>query len=61
MFDWAFEAVGIARVIAGTAPGNVGSQRVLERAGFEREGYQRARLPGPGGSRIDDVLFALVR
>ena len=58
---WAFDLVGIARVIAGTAPDNVGSQRVLERAGFVREGYQHARLPGPDHTRIDDVLFALVR
>ena len=58
---WAFDLVDIARVIAGTAPDNVGSQRVLERAGFVREGYQRARLPGPDRTRIDDVLFARVR
>jgi RimJ/RimL family protein N-acetyltransferase len=57
---WAFEQVGIARLIAGTAPDNVGSQRVLERAGFRREGYQRDRLPGPDGTRIDDLLYALL-
>jgi RimJ/RimL family protein N-acetyltransferase len=56
---WAFEA-GIARLIAGTAPDNTGSQRVLERAGFVREGYQRRRLPGVAGTRIDDVLYALL-
>jgi RimJ/RimL family protein N-acetyltransferase len=56
--QWGFEAVGVARVVAGTAPGNIGSQRVLERAGFIREGYQRARLPGPDGTRIDDLLYA---
>jgi RimJ/RimL family protein N-acetyltransferase len=58
--QWAFERVGIARLIAGTAPENIGSQRVLERAGFLREGYQRSRLPGPDGTRIDDVLYALL-
>jgi RimJ/RimL family protein N-acetyltransferase len=57
---WAFREVGIARLIAGTAPENVGSQRVLERAGFTREAYQRSRLPGPDGTRIDDILFALL-
>jgi RimJ/RimL family protein N-acetyltransferase len=56
--QWGFDAVGVARVVAGTAPDNVGSQRVLERAGFIREGYQRARLPGPDGTRIDDLLYA---
>jgi RimJ/RimL family protein N-acetyltransferase len=33
---------------------------VLERAGFEREGYQRSRLPGPDDTRIDDILYALL-
>ena len=59
--DWAIDHAGIARVIAGTAPDNLGSQRSLERAGFVREGYERSRLPGrDGGPRIDDVVFALL-
>ncbi len=57
---WAFAHAGLLRVIAGTAPENVASQRVLERAGFQREGYQHSRLPGPAGTRIDDVLYALL-
>jgi RimJ/RimL family protein N-acetyltransferase len=57
---WAFEQTAIARLIAGTAPENVGSQRVLERAGFVREGYLRSRLPGVGGTRIDDILYSLL-
>lgn len=56
---WAFAETGIARLVAGTLPDNVRSQRVLEKAGFRREGYQRSRIPGQGG-RVDDVLFALV-
>jgi RimJ/RimL family protein N-acetyltransferase len=55
---WAFDHVRIARLIAGTAPDNLASQKVLERAGFRREGYQRARLPGPDGTRVDDILYA---
>lgn len=57
---WAFQEAGVARLIAGTAPDNVNSQRVLERAGFRREGYQRSRLPGPSGTRLDDVLYAIL-
>jgi RimJ/RimL family protein N-acetyltransferase len=57
---WAFTSVGIARLVAGTMPSNVGSQRVLEKVGFRREGLQLSRLPGAGGGRIDDVLFALL-
>lgn len=58
---WAFDQVGIPRLISGTAPDNLGSQTVLERAGFQREGYQRARLPGPNGTRVDDILYARLR
>ncbi|GAA2523755.1 GNAT family N-acetyltransferase [Pilimelia columellifera] len=56
---WAF-SVGIARLVAGARPDNLASQRALERAGFQREGYARARLPGPSGVRIDDVSYALL-
>ena len=57
---WAFGHTGIGRLIAGTNPTNVGSQRVLGRAGFRNEGYQRGRLPGLHGGRVDDVLFGLL-
>ncbi|HEX8632193.1 MAG TPA: GNAT family protein, partial [Catenuloplanes sp.] len=57
---WAFAETGIARLAAGTLPTNVASQRVLEKAGFQREGYLRSRLPWMAGQRVDDVLFALV-
>jgi RimJ/RimL family protein N-acetyltransferase len=57
---WAFEHTGIVRLIAGTAPGNLASQRVLASAGFRQEGYQRSRLPGVNGARIDDLLFAVL-
>lgn len=57
---WLFEA-GFARLIAGTAPDNAASQRVLQRAGFRNEGYGRSVLPGPPGQpRVDDVMFALL-
>jgi RimJ/RimL family protein N-acetyltransferase len=58
---WALERVGVARLVAGTAPGNRASQEVLLAAGFRQEGYQRSRLPGPGGTRLDSLLFALPR
>jgi RimJ/RimL family protein N-acetyltransferase len=57
---WAFAETGIARLIAGTLPTNTGSQRVLEKAGFTREAYLRSRLPGPAGTRTDDVQFVLL-
>ncbi|MEU8385995.1 GNAT family N-acetyltransferase, partial [Streptosporangium sp. NPDC048865] len=55
LVGWAFEHTSLARIIAGTSPGNVASQRVLERAGFTREALLRGLLPGPDGSRLDDV------
>jgi RimJ/RimL family protein N-acetyltransferase len=57
---WAFAETGIARLVAGALPTNLGSQRVLEKAGFEREAYLRARLPGENGKRNDDVQYALL-
>ncbi|SCG67260.1 GNAT family N-acetyltransferase [Micromonospora coxensis] len=59
MAGWAF-GIGFARLWAGTAPENVASQRVLERAGFRPEGLMRGRLPGRGESRTDTLLFALL-
>ncbi len=59
---WAMDRAGIGCLIAGTDPGNSGSQRVLERVGFRREGYQRLRNPGrpdPNGSQADYLLYAL--
>jgi RimJ/RimL family protein N-acetyltransferase len=52
-------ARGIARVEAHVRIGNVPSERVLERAGFEREGVKR-KLLRHGGTRVDATLFAHV-
>ncbi len=57
---WVFAETDVARLIAGAVPTNAGSQRVLEKAGFHREAYLRSRLPGPDGSRSDDVQFVLL-
>ena len=53
------QANGIMRVEAHVRIGNTASERVLERAGFEREGVKR-RLLRHGGERVDATLFALV-
>ena len=57
---WVFAETDVARLIAGAVPSNAGSQRVLEKAGFHREAYLRSRLPGPDGTRTDDVQFVLL-
>jgi RimJ/RimL family protein N-acetyltransferase len=55
---WAF-AIGVRRLVAGTAPDNLASQRVLEKAGFVREAIERSRFEGPDGTRVDDVTHVL--
>ncbi|HKE64222.1 MAG TPA: GNAT family protein [Micromonosporaceae bacterium] len=58
--DWAFDTAGLARLAAGTAPDNIASQRTLERAGFQREGYERGRLPSAGSTRVDNIPWAML-
>jgi RimJ/RimL family protein N-acetyltransferase len=52
-------SLGIARVAAYVNVGNDASHRVLERAGFTREGVVRS-LPKPDGRRVDKTLFSLL-
>lgn len=54
--DYAFGDLGLHRVEAGTLPDNFGSQRVLEKNGFERYGLARRFLLIAGEWR-DHVLF----
>jgi RimJ/RimL family protein N-acetyltransferase len=61
LVDWAFANLPLARIIAGTAPDNVASHRVLARAGFVREAYQRDRLPGAADTRVDDIQWVRLR
>jgi RimJ/RimL family protein N-acetyltransferase len=51
--------LGVQRVAAYVNVGNVASERVLERAGFTREGVVRS-LPKPDGRRVDKTLFSLL-
>ncbi|HWT23500.1 MAG TPA: GNAT family protein [Solirubrobacteraceae bacterium] len=52
-------ALGVLRVAAYVNVGNVASDRVLERAGFTREGVVRS-MPVPSGARRDKTLFSLL-
>jgi len=52
-------SLGVERVAAYVNVGNTGSERVLERAGFTREGVVRS-LPKPDGQRVDKTLFSLL-
>lgn len=52
-------SLGVQRVAAYVNVGNRGSERVLERAGFTREGVIRS-LPKPDGRRVDKTIFSLL-
>ncbi|HEX4816144.1 MAG TPA: GNAT family protein [Nonomuraea sp.] len=61
LVDWAFARTSLRRVVAGTDATNAASQRVLERAGFSREGVHREMFPKVGGRWADDVAWARLR
>jgi RimJ/RimL family protein N-acetyltransferase len=56
---WAVTDAGLARVEALVVPGNVASQRVLEKAGFRREGHLRSYLVFATG-RADALIYSLL-
>jgi RimJ/RimL family protein N-acetyltransferase len=57
---WAFQQFDLARIYANVFVFNVGSARVLEKAGFLREGLLR-RAVIKQGEVIDEWLYAQVR
>ena len=57
---WAFDELGIERIELRVHAGNVASRRVAERAGFTREGVERASRAWPDGTRFDSILFSLI-
>jgi RimJ/RimL family protein N-acetyltransferase len=56
---WAFEDLGLERIVVTCAPDNLASQRVAERCGFSREGVLRSHMPFKGGRR-DTVVFSVL-
>jgi RimJ/RimL family protein N-acetyltransferase len=57
--DWLLTEGGVARLEAFIEPWNVGSIRVAERAGFEKEGLMKSFAP-LNGQRRDTYLFARI-
>jgi RimJ/RimL family protein N-acetyltransferase len=57
---WAFDELGVQRLELTTAPENVASQRVAERAGFTREGVLRGLQATKNSGRRDSVMFSLL-
>lgn len=58
--EWAFEQYQLTRIFALAFAYNTASMRVLEKAGFEREGVLR-RSAIKNGLVLDQVLYAKVR
>lgn len=57
---WTIEELGLGRIELATDPDNLASQRVAEKAGFQREGVLRSMLPTREGPRRDGVMFSLL-
>lgn len=55
---WAFQEIGLKKIIAGAHLDNLGSQKALVRAGFNPEATLRSHAVAPDGSRTDVILFA---
>jgi RimJ/RimL family protein N-acetyltransferase len=58
--EWAFSEYKLTRVFALVFSHNVASMRVLEKAGFEREGLLR-RSAVKNGVILDQVIYAKIR
>jgi RimJ/RimL family protein N-acetyltransferase len=57
---WALTEGGVERLELLTNPDNLASQRVAEKAGFQREGLLRSRMRRRDGQRSDSVIFSLL-
>jgi RimJ/RimL family protein N-acetyltransferase len=57
---YAIDELRLERLELITDPDNRASQRVAEKAGFQREGVLRSHLRHPDGRRRDSVMFSLL-
>jgi RimJ/RimL family protein N-acetyltransferase len=57
---WAFDELALERIELRVHPENHASRRVAERAGFTREGVERASRSRPDGTRIDSIVWSLL-
>ncbi|MED1203488.1 GNAT family N-acetyltransferase [Heyndrickxia acidicola] len=59
VIDYAFTTLQLHRIEAGVMPHNIGSIRVLEKAGFEKEGISRSNVK-INGNWEDHLLLAII-
>ncbi len=57
---WGVDTLALKRMELVTDPENKASQRVAEKAGFQREGILRSSLEYRDGTRRDSVIFSLL-
>jgi RimJ/RimL family protein N-acetyltransferase len=57
---WGVDTLALKRLELLTDPENTASQRVAEKAGFQREGILRSSLEYRDGTRRDSVIFSLL-
>ena len=57
---WALDELDLERLELITDPDNLGSQRVAEKVGFQREGVLRSHLRHSDGRIRDSVMFSLL-
>jgi len=60
MLEFGYESLGLHRIQAACGPNNIGSQRVLEKLGFELEGRMRDHVFTNGAWR-DSLLYSKLR
>lgn len=59
VIEYAFKHLHLHRIVAGVMPRNIGSIRVLEKAGFEKEGIARKNVK-INGKWEDHVTFSIL-
>jgi len=55
-----FEALSARKVSTFHAAGNIGSQKVIEKIGFEKEGILRQQHLLPGGRIVDEHHYGIL-
>lgn len=60
LVDFGFQQLGLQRIFATTSPLNIGSQRVLEKIGFEKKAFLEKNVMQRGQWR-DSFLYDLMR
>lgn len=61
VLGFGFREVGLHRIQAVVMPGNVGSERLLEKLGFQREGILREYENWGDKGYVDVTMFSLLR